>query len=147
MKTIRRDAVRHTSRCRDAALQRLRYANRWLIAGSALLTGLFADLAANAFGGHAAGVTRQAARARAATKPLKPPAQAPRATDPQPAPQSSEAQVPSEAPAEERAPSEPAPEAAPETAPETAVEPSEPEVREAEAAPPASEEPVVSGGS
>lgn len=42
---------RHTPRTRDAALRRLKSINRWLIAGSAALTGLFAAVAANAFPG------------------------------------------------------------------------------------------------
>ena len=41
----------HTSRSRDAALRRLRRANRWLIAGSATLTGVLTAVAASAFPG------------------------------------------------------------------------------------------------
>jgi hypothetical protein len=40
-----------TSHTRDAALRRISHANRWLIAGSVALTGLLADVAANAFPG------------------------------------------------------------------------------------------------
>ena len=43
----------HTTRTRDAALRRLAHANRWLIAGSAALTGAFTAVAANAFPGRA----------------------------------------------------------------------------------------------
>ncbi|HXB65770.1 MAG TPA: hypothetical protein VNV42_12950 [Solirubrobacteraceae bacterium] len=41
----------HTSRTRDAALRRLRHANRWLIGGSAALTGVLTAVAASAFPG------------------------------------------------------------------------------------------------
>ena len=51
MKPIRRNAIPHDSRSRDAALRRLRRTNRWLIAGSAVLTGVFVDRAASAFSG------------------------------------------------------------------------------------------------
>ena len=150
MKPIRRNSIPHDSRSRDAALRRLRRANRWLIAGSAVLTGLFADLAASAFAGHAKAATRSGSKEgskthHGSTKPLKPPAQAPQAAETQTAPQTSEAPAPSEeAAAEEAAPEASAPtrEAAPEPAPEQ----SEPEAQES--APPApEEEPVVSGGS
>jgi hypothetical protein len=40
-----------TSDSRDAAMRRLSRANRWLIAGSVALTGVLADVAANAFPG------------------------------------------------------------------------------------------------
>lgn len=40
-----------TSNTRDAALRRVSHANRWLIAGSVALTGVLADVAANAFPG------------------------------------------------------------------------------------------------
>ena len=147
MKPLRRDPIRHTSRSRDAALRRVRNTNRWLIAGSALLTGLFADLAASAFAGHAsnaAGASRRATGGHTATKPLKPPAQAPKARRPalRLAEHAKRRAPAEEAPAEERAPetSEPVEEAAPETAPEAA-----PEVESAPA--PAEEPPVVSGGS
>src|SRR5271165_1475618 len=41
----------HTTHTRDAALYQLRRANRWLIAGSVLLTGVFTEAAASAFPG------------------------------------------------------------------------------------------------
>jgi outer membrane biosynthesis protein TonB len=140
MKSLRRNSPRHTARSRDAALRRLRRVNRWLIAGSALLTGLFAELAASAFSGHPASARASSARSKThhtATKPLAPPQQPPRAAETTPAPEAER-----EAPAEPQTPSEPvAP--AQETAPEPA-----PEKHESEA-PPAPEPapPVVSGGS
>lgn len=42
----------HHPRTRDVALQRLKSLNRWLIAGSAALTGVLTAVAANAFPGH-----------------------------------------------------------------------------------------------
>jgi hypothetical protein len=41
----------HGSQTRDAALRRLGRANRWLIAGSVTLTGVLAEVAAQAFPG------------------------------------------------------------------------------------------------
>ncbi len=41
----------HTTHTRDAALRRLGRINRWLVAGSILLTGVLADVAAQAFPG------------------------------------------------------------------------------------------------
>jgi hypothetical protein len=41
----------HTTHTRDAALLRLSRINRWLVAGSIVLTGVLADVAANAFPG------------------------------------------------------------------------------------------------
>ncbi len=141
MKYLRRNSPRHTARSRDAALRRLRRVNRWLVAGSALLTGLFVEFAASAFSGHPASARTTSARSKAhhtATKPLAPPHQPPRATQTTPAPAEAQREAPAEAqtPAE---PAAPAPEAAPEPAPEN---------HESEA-PPAPEPapPVVSGGS
>jgi hypothetical protein len=48
----------HTSRSRDAALRRLRRVNRWLIAGSATLTGVLTAVAASAFPGKTVKQTR-----------------------------------------------------------------------------------------
>jgi hypothetical protein len=153
MKVIRRNAPRLTSSSRDAAFARLRRTNRWLIAGAALLTGLFTDLAANAFKGHHASAAGTAGAGQArhhhtATKPLQPPAQAPKPAETQPSqtPAPAEETAPpesSQAPTEPSEPSAPAQEAAPEPAPER----TEPEVHES--APPPSEpsEPVISGGS
>jgi hypothetical protein len=146
MKPIRRDSIPHDSRSRDAALRRLRRTNRWLIAGSAVLTGVFVDLAANAFSGHASSASAQGRAAKAShhtsTQPLKPPAQAPKAAAPP-----TETHTAETPPAEERAPetsapetSAPAHEAAPEPAPE-------PETHEPAPAPSEPSEPVISGGS
>jgi hypothetical protein len=151
MKPIRRDSIPHDSRSRDAALRRLRRINRWLIAGSAVLTGVFVDLAANAFSGHASSASAHKRAAKStrhtSTEPLKPPAQAPKAAAP---PATTETPPAAEHAPETNAPeAEAAPEAAPEPAPETR-EPETPAPERHEAAPaPASEpsEPVVSGGS
>ena len=57
---------------RDAALRRLDRVNRWLIAGSVALTGVFTEVAASAFPGHerSQGVRVQAVRAAPAITPL-----------------------------------------------------------------------------
>ncbi len=58
----------HTSRSRDAALRRLSRANRWVIAGSATLTGVLTAVAASAFPGKTLqGTHASAARAAGAT--------------------------------------------------------------------------------
>ena len=44
----------HTTHTRDAALHQLSRINRWLIAGSIVLTGVFAEVAAHAFPGKTA---------------------------------------------------------------------------------------------
>lgn len=41
----------HTTHTRDAALRQLNRMNRWLVAGSVVLTGVFAEAAAHAFPG------------------------------------------------------------------------------------------------
>lgn len=83
----------HTTRTRDAALRRLGHVNRWLIAGSAALTGAFTAVAANAFPGrtvkpvttssaaHASRTSSGRSRASHASGALKPPAQAPRTSE------------------------------------------------------------------
>jgi hypothetical protein len=144
---------------RDAALRRLQRSNRWLIAGSVALTGVFAEVAANAFPGKTLKTTGGSrtgghphSGAKTSTQPVKPPVQAPTATPEAQAPaeesspSTSGESVPSQepAPAEEAAPSsEPAPSR--ESAP---AHESAPPVRES-APPPAPERapPVVSGGS
>ncbi len=151
MKPIRRNTIPHDSRTRDAALRRLRRTNRWLIAGSAVLTGLFVDLAASAFSGHASNASARSQThsksAHTSTQPLKAPEQAPKPAETQ----STEAPAPSE---QERAPESSAPESsAPESsAPESsapAQEPAPAETHESapEPAPEEPSEPVVSGGS
>jgi len=153
----------HSARSRDVALRRLSRCNRWLVAGSVAFTGLFWDLAAQAFPGKtltktsAKGTSTKSAASQSShhhhathvdpastsrsPEPLKPPAQAPESEPSAPeqaqAPRSQEAQ-PTEAQPTEAQPTHveqtPAPtEAAP--TPET----------QAPAAP--APEPVVSGGS
>lgn len=66
-----RDRSDHTPRTRDAALRRLGSANRWLVAGSAAITGIFTAIAANAFPGHtvkSGTAAARNARSEAATK-------------------------------------------------------------------------------
>jgi hypothetical protein len=86
----------HTTHTRDAALQQLHRINRWLLAGSVLLTGAFTEVAANAFPGrtvkksaatrakgraHRGGVSRLSSTSTGSAAPLKPPAQAPQAAE------------------------------------------------------------------
>lgn len=126
MSPRRRSASEHTPRSRNAALRRLSSANRWLIAGSCTLTGLFTALAANAFPGRTiakSSATETGARSRQSesASSLRAPAQAPQSAESEEAPLE-EAEEPavsgpayqeeefSEAPQE----SEPRPEPAPE---------------------------------
>src|ERR1700736_898876 len=112
----------HTPHARDAALKRLRRANRWLIAGSVVLTGVLADVAANAFAGKTIKSSAASKRAGAGSSssgssstgstPLRPPAQAPQSSDSapsgepsQPAP-SQERQAPSREASPPSAPSQ-----------------------------------------
>jgi len=151
----------HTPRTRDAALRRLRSVNRWLIAGSAALTGLFTAVVANAFPGHTLKtVSRTAGRSTKGNSSsgspshpsrLRAPSSAPKsseesgtgATEESRGAQSSEATTPSES---ESSPSEA-------TTEPRSEEPAEPEKvaepeKQAESAPETtSEAPVVSGGS
>jgi hypothetical protein len=157
----------HTTHTRDAALRELGRLNRWLVAGSVVLTGAFAEAAANAFPGKtskpaaARGAKSSTARAHAPAKttthPLQPPAQVPQA--------STEAQSSTQAaPAQESAPTQETHETAPESAPAPAQESHEsapapepaPEPETHESAPaqepapepePEASAPVVSGGS
>jgi hypothetical protein len=148
----------HNTHARESSLRKLTRINRWLIAGSVALTGLFVEAAAHAFPGKSSARTAAAAKHAHAhahahhhdhtshssthTQALNPPAQSPQAT------------TESSAPAEPTAPQEPAPseeaphEAAPaqESAP---VEPApEPQATHESAPAPAEEAPpVVSGGS
>jgi hypothetical protein len=159
---------------RDAALRRLSSANRWLLAGSVALTGVFAELAAQAFPGktvkassatRAPANTSHKASSTTTTKSLQPPAQAPQAsTTPEPT-------IPHETAPQESAPSHessrsqesassgdaaaPSQEAAParESAPAPESQPARESAPVKEGAParetaPAQESaPVVSGGS
>ena len=143
----------HSSHTRDAAMRELRRINRWMIAGSVILTGLLSDVAANAFPGRSAkgasGTQRKGAAHHkhhshaGSSGVLRPPAQAPKASVEVPA-QSEEApaaaQAPAEAPPAEEA--QPAPEAQPTQEAHTEAAPAQ----EPEAAPEESS-PVVSGGS
>jgi hypothetical protein len=135
----------HTTQARDAALKRLSRANRLLIAGSVVLTGVLSDVAANAFAGKTIGASAvkhtggraRGSSARKASPPLTPPAEAPRSSEPAP-PQRSEAPEPTQsAPAQESPPPEPQQQESPAPA-APAHEPA-----------PAQEEapPAVSGGS
>jgi hypothetical protein len=150
----------HTTDTREAALRQLHRINRWLVAGSVVLTGAFVEAAAHAFPGRAtknastSKVKRTGARvgspSRTTTHPLQPPAQAPQATtESSPSSQSAPSQ---ESPA---ASQEPAPEAAPtqEAAPaHESAEAEEPAPAQEsapahESAPAEESAPVVSGGS
>jgi hypothetical protein len=98
----------HTTHTRDAALRELGRLNRWLVGGSLVLTGVFAQAAAHAFPGKqakpasAAGASsslRTHTPAKTSTvHPLQPPAQPPQA----PAAQSNSSTQ--SAPAQESAP-------------------------------------------
>jgi hypothetical protein len=162
MKIIHRNDSIHTGHTRDAALRRLRQANRWMIAGSAVLTGVLADAAANAFPGHTvtkrSGAKAPASSARKAHKALTPPAAPPKAsTEDGESTQSSTQSSQPNAPAEETQQAQSEPQASAEaprsesSAPaETSNQPAEQTQQPAqEAAPPVEErsEPVVSGGS
>ncbi len=113
---------------RDAALRKLGRINRWLIAGSVILTGVFWEVAAQAFPGKSAAATKAKAKAASAhshhhgnqasgqstntsSGALRPPPQAPQA--------STEAAPESEATQESAPVGEPGQEAAsePESAP------------------------------
>jgi hypothetical protein len=141
----------HTANARDAALQRLRHANRWLIAGSVALTGVLSDVAANAFAGktlkasstgkHASGSrgSSSSGSSGTATQPLRPPAQAPQGTTTTEAPPSQESS--------QAAPSQESQQSAPESS-QPAPESSQPAPESSQPAP--SQEaapPAVSGGS
>ena len=140
----------NSTSARDAALQRLRRTNRWLIAGSVLVTGVLTDVAANAFAGKTikasstpkrSGHSHGGSSSTTSTQPLRPPAQAPTTSTEAPpaqesqqaAPESSQQSAPSQesqsAPSQESAPAQ-------EAAPSQEAQPSQ------ETAPPA-----VSGGS
>jgi hypothetical protein len=143
----------HTTHTRDAALRELKRVNRWLIAGSVVLTGVLADVAANAFPGKttkSAGAASKASKAhskhagsasKTTTGVLRPPEQAPQA--------GTEAESAPTEPAQEAAPQESAPaQQAPaqEAAPEQESAPAQEAAPSQEAAPEESG-PVVSGGS
>src|ERR1700733_3892099 len=150
----------HTTHTRDAALRELHKINRWMIAGSVVLTGLLTDVAANAFPGKTVkNVTRSKATrghrghtkasstgsASAGAGALAPPKHAPNAASESTSSQES-APAQENAPAQESAPAqetEPAQESAP------AQEPAQESAPVQEVAPEPAQEsaPVVSGGS
>jgi hypothetical protein len=141
----------HTTHTRDAALRQLKRVNRWLIAGSVVLTGVLADVAANAFAGKTTkGAASKASKAhskhagsasKTTTGVLRPPEQAPQAgTEVESAP----TEPAQEATPQESAPAQEAP--AQEAAPEQESAPAQEAAPSQEAAPEESG-PVVSGGS
>ena len=146
---------RHSADTRNAALTQLSRVNRWLLAGSVLLTGVFAEIAANAFPGKTRSSGAHSARGgtghttSTSTGALKPPAKAP-----QPAPEhesgaAGEAGASSPSP-EGNAPSgesaAPQSQAAPEAPAPAESQPPQESTPSPEPAPEASG-PVVSGGS
>jgi hypothetical protein len=151
----------HTTHTRDAALRQLHRINRWLIAGSVVLTGAFAEAAAHAFPGRTtkpasvSKVKRSGAHAlspsRTTTHSLQPPAHAPQATTES----SPESPAPSQEPP--AASHDPAPASEPAPAQEAQPAHGSPPAQEstiarepapAHESPPAEESaPVVSGGS
>src|SRR5947209_6404884 len=141
MKIIHRNEAVHTPGTRDAALRRLARANRWLIAGSAALTGVLTDVAANAFSGHTVSSAKRT-HPHSRHKPLSPPGRAPK-----PAATQQEASPPAATqPAETPAPGEATPAPA-EEAPAPVEEAPHSEVHEASPPPEERSEPAVSGGS
>jgi hypothetical protein len=153
---------RHSSNTRDAALRRLTRANRWLVAGSITLTGVLAEVAAQAFPGKKlssagaatvqGGATSRERHPPDAPEALHPPEQAPQAsgeassespTTPQATPESQASQGTSP-PAESAPPSSESPPPSSESAPpaEAPAQPARPESPTREEAPP-----VVSGAS
>jgi hypothetical protein len=149
---------RHSTHARDAAMAQLSRVNRWLVAGSVVLTGVFAEIAANAFPGHskrsaAHGAAGSQSRSQGTTTnpaPLQSPEQTPGSAERAPGSESpageAQSSPPTEAPSGQgeagAAPSEPQP--APETPRASETPPAESTPREP--APEASG-PVVSGGS
>jgi hypothetical protein len=159
----------HTTHTRDAALQQLRRMNRWLLAGSVLLTGAFTEVAAHAFPGrivkktaaagartkaraHRGGASRRSSTSIGSAAPLKQPAQAPQvvgtssspsAAQDQEAAPTQEAQATQDpAPEREASPTQEAPSSDASSPPAEAPRESAPESQ-----PEPEPEPVVSGGS
>jgi hypothetical protein len=100
--TMRTDSTRS----RDAALRRLRNANRWLIAASVAATGVLTEVAAQAFPGRTiktSAATRAVrsgsaggSAARGKPTPLRPPAQAPESSASSESSNPSESSAPNE---------------------------------------------------
>jgi hypothetical protein len=150
----------NTTHTRDAALRQLHRLNRWLIASSVVLTGVFTEAAAHAFPGKTTKTTsaRKVKPSRAhtsapsmtTTHSLQPPAHPPQATtesSPESTAPSQESPPPSQepTPAREPAPTQesPAQESAPAQEPTTTRETTPTH----ESPPPEESAPVVSGGS
>jgi hypothetical protein len=151
----------HTTHTRDAALRQLHRINRWLIAGSVVLTGAFAEAAAHAFPGRTAKAAsaskakragvRTGSPSRRTTHSLQPPAHAPRATtEPSssspPTTPSQESPATSQAPAPERVPAQEAPPAE-ESAQAEEPAPARESAPAHESQPAEESAPAVSGGS
>jgi hypothetical protein len=147
----------HTTHIRDSSLRRLNRINRWTIAASIALTGLFTEAAAHAFPGkskpqparsnsrtsshHVHRARSPASKSTTAPQALRPPESSPQAGGASTPPAEAEhSQAPTEepAPAHETAPAEEPVAPEPEIAREGATEPAP----QRESAPP-----VVSGGS
>jgi hypothetical protein len=117
-----------TSHTRDAALRRLSRANRWLIAGSVALTGVFAEVAANAFPGKT--VHKGSSGARSSSKatsapstttttpgPVQPPASPPESAPQSGSEETGSAQAPQQSEAQPSREAAPSGEAAQQQAP------------------------------
>jgi hypothetical protein len=136
---------RHTAHARDAALARLRSANRWLIAGSIALTGALSAVAARAFPGRtlkstaSAGAARKGGSARPAPTPAPTPLRAPEQS-PENAPNDDEGESRAQAP-EQPAPSREAERPAPQPEGQASEAPATQQPESESSAP------VVSGGS
>jgi len=148
----------HTTHTRDAALRQLQRLNRWMIAGSVVLTGVLADVAANAFPGKTikhttapsatkTGSTNSSSGSKkTSTGVLRAPTQAPKSSESESAPAEAQAPARESAPAQEAAPSQ---EAAPaeQAAPAQEATPRESTPTQQAAPEPQASAPVVSGGS
>jgi hypothetical protein len=159
----------HTTHTRDAALQQLHRINRWLLAGSVLLTGTFTEVAAHAFPGrtvkktaatgarmkgraHRRGASRRSSTSTGPAATLKPPAQTPQVVETSSSPSAAQAQeaAPDQeaqatqepAPEREAAPTQEAPRGEASSPPTEAPHESAPEPQ-----PEPEPEAVVSGGS
>jgi hypothetical protein len=148
----------HSTHTRDAALRQLARLNRWMIAGSVVLTGVLADVAAHAFPGK---TVKSAAASKKHAKPhrssshtspgaLRAPAQPPQAASENERSRESTASEP----AQEATPQQSAPQESSssshssEAAPEQAAPEREAPAQEAAPEPaPQESGPVVSGGS
>jgi hypothetical protein len=139
----------HTTHTRDAALRDLNRINRWLIAGSVILTGVLSDVAANAFPGKSVKHTsaskagsahphHAASSSQTSTGVLRAPEQAPQASTES---EASHESTPSTEASQESAPAQ-------ESAPESESASAQESAPAQEAAPePEASAPVVSGGS